>query len=276
MLLLVEASGTAALAVTVGAGGTISMQCSASYADNNAGTITPGTQNTAIANTTKTTIVAQNGTSGVQRNIKSASIFNGGTAPNTVTVNHTDGTTAVNVYQATLLVGESIHYDEGDGWNHYSANGAEYLQQLGAGASGQNSSVASIVPTSTTLYTMAGTGVLITPQRSGTILAMFCGFGTPNATTIDEGVLAQFSWAAGSVLPAAAAAAAGTVVGKPIEYSNAIVWTTAADARNPIALHSLITGLTIGTEYWVDLQLEGLTGAAVMTIYNPVLTLIEI
>lgn len=276
MLLLVEASGTAALEVTVGAGGTISMACQAAYVDNNAGALTPGTQNTTIANSTITTIVSQNATAGVQRNIKSVSIYNNGTATNLVTVTHTDGTTAVKIYQATLLVGESIHYDEGDGWNHYTVNGAEYLQAAGQiGASAQTLLATAISPTSPSTAVMAGVGALITPQRSGIILALFCGYMNSSAVTANEGIIAQLAWATGSSAPAAHATATGTLVGEQMKFAVGATLAAAGDLDQPIALHSLITGLTIGTEYWVDLQLTGITAEDV-TILNNVLTLIEV
>jgi hypothetical protein len=126
LLVVTPASGTADINVTVGTGGTIAMDVHASFGDNVA-TIVPGTQNTIIGNTALTTVVSQNITVGVQRNVKLLQIYNNGTVPNTVTVGHTDGTTAVVLISATLAVGETLTYNENFGWTHSDNNGQPLL-----------------------------------------------------------------------------------------------------------------------------------------------------
>ena len=244
----------------------------ASYADNSSGTITPNTQNTTITTATTTTVVSSPGSS-VQRNIKYLSFFNDGAAANTLTVQHTDGTTLVTLANVTLAVGDTLLYDEGNGWSHTNTSGQILVSTLN-GAVNQVTSSSVLTPTSTSSYVMAGLGATLTPQRSGNILAIFSGYLTTSAITIHEGILIQFAWGTGSA-PAYQAAATGTVIGKIIEYSNAIAWTTAADALTPIAQQVLLSGQPIGTAIWIDLQIEGLTAQDV-SINNACLTLVEI
>jgi hypothetical protein len=87
----------------------------ASWVDVAAGATTPGRTNTAITTATTTDVVASPG-SGAVRNVKALSVRNKDASSQTVTVRHTDGTTAVELYQATLLPGQSLQYVEGVGF----------------------------------------------------------------------------------------------------------------------------------------------------------------
>ena len=71
--------------------------------------------NTTIASATTTTISAAPG-SGVLRTVKTLTIRNRGGANNTVTVEHFDGTTAVELASVVLGAGECLHYHEAAGW----------------------------------------------------------------------------------------------------------------------------------------------------------------
>jgi hypothetical protein len=128
---------------------------------------------------------------------------------------------------------------------------------------------------STSVFVMAGLALTITPTVTGTLLVNFAGFLTASAVTINEGTILQIAYGTGNA-PANNAAATGTVVGEPQRYQNATALTTAADLRVPIALHSLITGLTLGVTYWIDIQVEAVTGTSVITTNDPVLTAIEL
>jgi hypothetical protein len=72
-------------------------------------------QNTIITTATTTT-VCNSPASGVLRTVKTLSIRNRGAATQTVTVQHTDGTTTVEVIRASLLPNTSLQYQEGAGW----------------------------------------------------------------------------------------------------------------------------------------------------------------
>jgi hypothetical protein len=124
MLLLTSTSDL--VQVVTGSAGAISVR--ADYVDNNAGTITPGRTNTAsIATAATTTVVASPG-SGVQRNLKSLTVFNtSATVANLITVQHTDGTTAEALWKGTLAVGESVTFDQNGDWTYSNSGGVPYV-----------------------------------------------------------------------------------------------------------------------------------------------------
>lgn len=122
MLLLTSTSDL--IQVVTSAAGDI--QVHASWVDNNAGTITPGRQNTAISTATTTTVVPSPGAS-TQRNVKALQITNNHAANSCfVEVRHTDGTTPSELMGVTLLPGENLGLREDGSWVHRDANGAEY------------------------------------------------------------------------------------------------------------------------------------------------------
>src|SRR5215471_10063733 len=91
----------------------------ASWVDTNtaAGTVTPGRTNTNIA-AAATTGVAGSPVSGVQRNVKSLHVRNAhATLVNTITVQHTDGTTIAQLYQHLLNPGDSLEYTDQGGFS---------------------------------------------------------------------------------------------------------------------------------------------------------------
>ena len=99
----------------------------ASYVDWNGSAVTPGRTNTPhITTATTTTVVAAPGAS-VQRNVKHVNITNDhASASCVVTVEHFDGTTAIELMSFTLLPGENMIFSEEGRWTHRDANGAEY------------------------------------------------------------------------------------------------------------------------------------------------------
>jgi hypothetical protein len=88
----------------------------ASLADLNGTTVTPGRTNTPITTATTTTVVGSPGAS-TYRTVKTLTVRNRhASTAQTVTIVHTDGTNAMEIYKATLAAGESLHYDEHRGW----------------------------------------------------------------------------------------------------------------------------------------------------------------
>lgn len=98
-----------------------------SWVDLNGTTVTPGRTNTPhITTATTTTIVASPAASTV-RNIKHLNITNDHASQSCiVTVEHMDGTTAVELMSFTLLPGENMIFNEEGRWVHRDAQGAEY------------------------------------------------------------------------------------------------------------------------------------------------------
>lgn len=88
----------------------------ASYVDMNGSTITPGRQNTAITTATTTTIVSAPASS-TYRTVKTIHIRNRhASTSQDVTVEHYDGTTGPELIKVTLSAGDTLHYNEGRGW----------------------------------------------------------------------------------------------------------------------------------------------------------------
>jgi hypothetical protein len=99
----------------------------ASWVDLNGTTITPGRTNTPhILTATTTTIVGSPAVSTV-RNVKHLNITNDHPSASCfVTVEHTDGTTVIEMIGFTLLPGENMILNEEGRWAHRDAQGAEY------------------------------------------------------------------------------------------------------------------------------------------------------
>lgn len=99
----------------------------ASWVDLNGTTVTPGRTNTPhIMTATTTTVVAAPAASTV-RNVKHLNITNDHASQSCiVTVEHFDGTTAIEMMAFTLLSGENMIFNEEGRWTHRDAQGAEY------------------------------------------------------------------------------------------------------------------------------------------------------
>lgn len=105
--------------VTTAAGDT---EVAAAWADLASGVVTPGATVTNIATATTTTVVAAPAAS-TSRKIKTLSIYNNSATPQTLTVEQFDGTTASKIISMTLTIGQSVTYEDGDGWNRFDAQG---------------------------------------------------------------------------------------------------------------------------------------------------------
>jgi hypothetical protein len=135
---------------------------------------------------------------------------------------------------------------------------AGMIAALGAAAQVQPSN-----PTATSSLTgvMMGLGSTckITPSYSTRVLALFNGIMTNSVS--GDGAQVGIKYGTGTA-PSNASAVTGTSVGAGIACSVA-----AAGQLIPFSTAAVITGLTAGTQYWVDLQLLALTGGSA-TIVN--------
>lgn len=106
----------------------------ASWVDNAAGTITPDRSNTAITTAAATDVVPGPGASS-QRNVQTLTVRNKhASSAQTVTVQHTDGSTTVDLFKVTLDAGEELQFVDGDGWSVFSNTGARKTVQEAVGA----------------------------------------------------------------------------------------------------------------------------------------------
>lgn len=106
----------------------------ASWVDLNGTTVTPGRTNTPHITTATTTTVVASPASSTVRNVKHLNITNDSAGASCiVTVEHYDGTTAIELISFTLLPGENMLFNQEGRWAHRDAQGAEY-PPVGLGA----------------------------------------------------------------------------------------------------------------------------------------------
>jgi hypothetical protein len=121
--MIILSSTSDKIQVTTSAVGTVDVH--STWADNAAGTVTPGRTNTPTITTATTTDVVASPTGTNQRALKSLSIRNRhASSANTITVIHTDGTNALELIKCTLNAGEEICWYDNVGFVIYTASGA--------------------------------------------------------------------------------------------------------------------------------------------------------
>lgn len=136
----------------------------ASYVDYAAaGTTTPGSLNTTVSTATTSDVVAAPAAS-TYRNIKFVNVRNtNASTSNTITIQLTDGTVVVPIWQGVLQAGMSVQIDERGVVTVFSAGGII----LGPQSSGSlyNASTASVSAGYASDTYLAGSGILIPTQR---------------------------------------------------------------------------------------------------------------
>jgi hypothetical protein len=157
-----------------------------------------------------------------------------------------------------------------DGTNWYEL----YRKALSA-VNYQSANKTPTAPASTSVYAMQGLAGTITPARTGNVLVIITGTVVGLvATTVDNGISYQISYGT-STAPANAAALTGTQVGPVQTYTSAIAPTAYGDVNVPFSISALISALTVGTAYWIDLAAESITTASQMGLTNVQISIIE-
>ncbi len=131
--------------VQIVTGSAVAMEVHASYVDIDASNvITPGRKNTEVSTATTTDVVASPAASTI-RNVKTLVVRNNhASSSNDVTVRHTDGTTAVDIFKATLAFGETLQFIDGVGFQVLSNTGA-VKTSLNQGTNATSSSLSTAV-----------------------------------------------------------------------------------------------------------------------------------
>lgn len=129
-------------------------------------------------------------------------------------------------------------------------------------------------PNSTSVFTMMGLAGAITPKKSGTLMLTISGNLTGTTTTAGDGIAYQLSYGTGTA-PTTNAALAGTQVGSAPQYTNPTT-VTAVDIQVPFSITAVITGLTLGTAYWLDLAAKALNTASHVNFANLSISVIEL
>ena len=128
---------------------------------------------------------------------------------------------------------------------------------------------------STASGTMQGLAGAITPIRTGKVLVSISGTITSTSTTAGTGLLVQGSYGAGAA-PTNNAALAGTQVGAVQAFSLTNTAAAAGDVQWGFNVQYLITGLTLGTTYWLDLAAQALGSVSVNPMVGVVITAAEL
>ena len=116
-------------------------------------------------------------------------------------------------------------------------------------------------PNSTSAYKMQGMAGSITPQWTGTVLVTFSGtIYEPAGTAATIGINYQLSYGTGTA-PTNNSTLTGTQFGIIQSNENGAT-VTAADMLQPYSITAIITGLAIGTTYWLDLAAESIGTAS--------------
>lgn len=119
---MINLTSTDSLTLATSAIGAISVHVS--WIDQIGTTITPGRTNTASITTIATTTILSSPAASTLRNAKFISIFNThASVSNTLTLQHTDGTNAIQLTLVTLAPNESITWDETRAWERLNSNG---------------------------------------------------------------------------------------------------------------------------------------------------------
>lgn len=133
-------------------------------------------------------------------------------------------------------------------------------------ATSTTSNVGTAVTTSAA-FVMAGYGLTFTPKKTGIVLVLWYGGASNN--TGGDGVILKLAYGTGAA-PSGGVAAVGTQAGVNITITNA-----GANAVIPFSHVVLITGLTVGTTYWFDLQIAQ-TGGGTAASQNGAVSFIEL
>jgi len=130
----------------------------------------------------------------------------------------------------------------------------------GGGATTQYVLNKSAAATASTTLVMAGFALSVTPLLTGKLRITFTGVAQTATGTAAVGILPAYGTPSGSA-PSNGAAPTGTTVGTQLTV------TMAGTAKNSYTGRTIIiSGLTVGTSYWIDLQYNTTVGADSATL----------
>lgn len=142
-------------------------------------------------------------------------------------------------------------------------------------AASQTSPASPAAPASNTVFSMQGLAGSVTPLRSGTLLVYATGTLIDTTTlTANTGILWTLSWGTGAA-PANGDALTGVQCARTDEYTFQSNITAAADVHVPVTATCLVTGLTVGTTYWLDLAAERANSLTGLSFANTTIGAIE-
>jgi len=160
--MLIQSSVSDAIQVITSAAGTVMVH--ASWVDNASSVFTPGRTNTAAISTAATTTVVAAPGASTQRTTNFLSVRNThATVSQTITVQHTDGTTVEALWVGTLAPGESVVLDRTGAFSAYASSGV--LKSTAQTGWLFNASTAAQGPGFATDTYVTGSNILLPVQR---------------------------------------------------------------------------------------------------------------
>lgn len=117
---------------------------------------------------------------------------------------------------------------------------------------------------------MMGFNATIAPANLTRLFVSLAGYQTNSGATINDGVNCRLRYGTGTP-PANGDAVSGTIIGN---RSRSIMVRNTADPFN-FEIHGIISGLSIGTSYWLDASVNAITGGTGQ-IWNLSLSAFEI
>jgi len=150
-------------------------------------------------------------------------------------------------------------------------SGATNLYSIFSPITGQTyQATASTVTTTSLSGVMGGFSSIITPRASGNILIIICGDLTNNSN--GRGSKVQIRTGTGTA-PTNGSVLTGTGRGSSIRMNNSGNATT--DMIIPFSTNAVVTGLILGTTYWIDLSYASI-GGGTTTLADVSISVIEI
>lgn len=142
-------------------------------------------------------------------------------------------------------------------------------------ASTQKNITLASAPNTTTVFQMQGLAGSITPARTGNIFIMISGFCSSSVTTAARGFAGQISFGTGTA-PVSNASLTGTQAGGQNAFEIGTTLTAATDLEAPIVWNAVVTGLNVGTTYWVDLAAKAIGAASVVALNQVSVSIVEL
>lgn len=135
---------------------------------------------------------------------------------------------------------------------YWVADGLLGSQSVSGGLARSTSSPTNPTGTTSTTAVMMGLHGSITPTVTGNVQITMTGSIAND--TVNDGASVQISYGTGTA-PANAAALTGTQVGSKVTATSAV-----AAGTLPFTCTAYVTGLTVGTAYWIDAAVAAITG----------------
>jgi len=191
-------------------------------------------------------------------------------AHNILSSTHSDAVTA-SVVRGDLMIGNSTpkwaRLALGSVGTHLTSDGTDVTWKS---TTSSQSTPADQNGISSTTGLMVGLAGSITPAYSGKIMIIISG-DIKNSTNGDGGKI-QIRYGTGTA-PANQGTVTGTAAGGFVNFNNANPST--ANIQAPWSLNAIVSGLTVGTAYWVDVDLAAITGGTV-SIKNVSISIVEL